>query len=46
MVVARENPFGTAMGMRSGWFSTVLGAMLVLFGVLPMARQGVRRAAR
>ena len=38
IVVARDYPFGTAMRMGSGYFPTVLGAILVLFGVFLMAR--------
>lgn len=41
IVVAREYPFGTAMRMGSGYFPTVLGAILVLFGLFLMVR-GVR----
>ena len=33
MVVARAYPFGTAMRMGSGYFPTVLGAILALFGL-------------
>lgn len=45
IVVAREYPFGTAMRMGSGYFPTVLGGILVLFGVFLMAR-GVRSGER
>ena len=38
MVVAREYPFGTAMRMGSGYFPTVLGGILVLFGLFLAAR--------
>ena len=38
MVVARDYPFGTAMRMGSGYFPTVLGGILLLFGVFLMAR--------
>jgi hypothetical protein len=38
VVVARNYPFGTAMRMGSGYFPTVLGGILVLFGVFLMAR--------
>ena len=41
ILVARNYPFGTTMRMGSGYFPTVLGAILVLFGVFLMAR-GVR----
>ena len=42
IVVARNYPFGTAMRMGSGYFPTVLGAILVLFGAYLMLR-GMRR---
>ncbi len=45
MVVARNYPFGTAMRMGSGYFPTVLGGILVLFGAFLMAR-GARSSAR
>jgi hypothetical protein len=38
IAVARNYPFGTSMRMGSGYFPTVLGAILVLFGVFLMAR--------
>ena len=38
IVVARNYPFGTAMRMGSGYFPTVLGWILVLFGVFLMVR--------
>lgn len=38
IVVARDYPFGTAMRMGSGYFPTVLGGILVLFGVFLMVR--------
>jgi hypothetical protein len=38
ILVARAYPFGTAMRMGSGYFPTVLGGILVLFGVFLMAR--------
>ena len=38
IAVAREYPLGTAMRMGSGYFPTVLGGILVLFGVFLMAR--------
>ena len=38
IVVARDYPFGTAMRMGSGYFPTVLGGILVLFGTFLMAR--------
>ena len=38
IIVARDYPFGTAMRMGSGYFPTVLGGILVLFGVFLMAR--------
>ena len=45
MVVARAYPFGEAARMGSGYFPTVLGGILVLFGVFLVAR-GARRAER
>jgi len=41
MVVARAYPFGTAMRMGSGYFPTVLGGILALFGLFLVAR-GIR----
>ena len=38
IVVARDYPFGTAMRMGAGYFPTVLGGILVLFGVFLIAR--------
>ena len=38
IVVARDYPFGTAMRMGSGYFPTVLGTILALFGAWVMAR--------
>ena len=38
IVVAREYPFGSAMRMGSGYFPTVLGAILALFGVFLTVR--------
>ena len=38
MVIARDYPFGTAMRMGSGYFPTILGGILVLFGVFLIAR--------
>ena len=38
MVVARGYPFGTAMRMGSGYFPTVLGGMLALFGLFLVLR--------
>ena len=38
VVVARNYPFGTAMRMGSGYFPTVLGGILVLFGLFLMVR--------
>ena len=38
IVIAREYPFGTAMRMGSGYFPTVLSAILVGFGAFLMAR--------
>src|SRR5215472_6675232 len=33
MVIARDYPFGTALRMGPGYFPTVLGAVLALFGL-------------
>src|SRR5216684_439277 len=38
IVVARDYPFGTTMRMGSGYFPTVLGGILVGFGMFLMAR--------
>jgi hypothetical protein len=38
IVFARDYPFGTAMRMGAGYFPTVLGGILVLFGVFLMGR--------
>jgi len=38
VAVARDYPMGTAMRMGSGYFPTVLGAILVLLGAWVMAR--------
>ena len=38
MLGAREYPFGTAMRMGSGYFPTVLGGVLALFGVFLIVR--------
>jgi len=45
MLVAREYPFGTAMRMGSGYFPTVLGAVLALFGLFLIGR-GIKTAKR
>jgi len=45
MVVARDYPFGAAARMGSGYFPTVLGGILVLFGAFLMAR-GARSGER
>src|SRR2546425_3326808 len=45
IVVARDYPFGTAMRMGSGYFPTVLSAILVGFGAFLMAR-GARSKER
>ena len=42
IIVARGYPLGTAMRMGSGYFPTVLGAILVVFGVY-LAARGMRR---
>jgi uncharacterized membrane protein len=41
MVIARDYPFGTALRMGPGYFPTVLGGILALFG-LYLVVQGVR----
>jgi Tripartite tricarboxylate transporter TctB family len=33
VLIARDYPFGTAVRMGAGYFPTVLGAVLVLFGI-------------
>ena len=40
-VLARDYPFGTTMRMGPGYFPTVLGGILLLFGVYVLAR-GIR----
>jgi hypothetical protein len=40
IVVARAYPLGTAMRMGSGYFPTVLGGILALFGIFLMVRRG------
>jgi len=45
MVVARDYPFGAAARMGAGYFPTVLGGILVLFGAFLMAR-GARSGER
>ena len=42
VLVARDYPMGTALRMGSGYFPTVLGGILALFGAYIMAR-GARR---
>ena len=41
IVVARDYPFGTAMRMGSGYFPTLLGGILALFGLFLVIR-GIR----
>src|SRR5262245_28986723 len=41
MFIARDYPFGTVLRMGPGYFPTVLGAVLALFGLYLVA-QGVR----
>jgi len=41
VALARDYPFGTTMRMGPGYFPTVLGGILLLFGVYVLAR-GVR----
>jgi len=38
VLVARGYPFGTAMHMGSGYFPTVLGAILIILGLVVTAR--------
>ena len=45
MAVARAYPFGTAMRMGSGYFPTVLGAILALFGLFLLFR-GIKSGKR
>jgi putative tricarboxylic transport membrane protein len=42
VVLAREYPFGTALRMGPGYFPTLLGGVLVLFG-LYLAAHGLRK---
>lgn len=41
VMLARDYPFGTTMRMGPGYFPTVLGVILLLFGVTVLAR-GIR----
>jgi hypothetical protein len=43
VVIARDYPFGTAMWMGPGYFPTVLGGVLTLFGIHLIVR-GLRSA--
>jgi len=45
IALARDYPFGTTMRMGPGYFPTVLGAILLLFGIYVLAR-GVRSGDR
>ena len=45
VVAARDYPMGTAMRMGSGYFPTVLGAILGLFGIYLIVR-GIASGAR
>lgn len=45
MLVARQYPLGSALRMGPGFFPTLLGAILVLFGLYVLAR-GLRRPDR
>lgn len=38
VVIARNYPFGTALRMGPGWFPTVLGSILAVFGLFFVAR--------
>lgn len=42
MVIARDYPFGSALRMGPGFFPTMLGGILAVFGIYVMAR-GLRR---
>jgi uncharacterized membrane protein len=42
MVVARAYPFGTTLSMGPGYFPTLIGAILILFGAV-IAFRGLRR---
>jgi uncharacterized membrane protein len=44
-VLARDYPFGTTMRMGPGYFPTVLGVILLLFGVTVLAR-GIRSSEK
>jgi hypothetical protein len=44
-VIARNYNFGTALRMGPGWFPSVLGGMLVLFGLYLVAA-GLRRGEK
>ena len=37
MLIARDYPFGTALRMGPGYFPVVLGALLILFGLVILA---------
>lgn len=43
--VARDYPFGKALRMGSGYFPTLLGWILILFGIYIMAK-GLRRSEK
>jgi Tripartite tricarboxylate transporter TctB family len=45
IAIAREYPFGSALRMGPGFFPTLLGGILVLFGLYILAR-GLRRRQR
>ena len=45
VVVARDYPMGSAMRMGPGYFPTILGGILFLFGVYVMVR-GIRSGAK
>ena len=45
VVVARDYPMGSAMRMGPGYFPTILGGILCLFGVYVMLR-GIRSGAK
>ncbi len=45
MLIARNYPFGTALRMGPGYFPVVLGALLIVFGLVILAA-GLRRSER
>ncbi len=45
MLIARNYPFGTALRMGPGYFPTLLGGILIVFGLITLA-SGVRDGER